>query len=53
MTNILQLIIGYALLVLPQIYDALVQYQAQHPNPYIAILISLIGGIVLHKAQPR
>lgn len=51
--NLVQLIVGYLLLALPQVYEALVTYNTSHPNVYIAILISILGGVVLHKAEPK
>lgn len=52
MVNIVKLILGYSTVLLPQLYIALQQYQAQHPNPELALALSMVGAILLHGANP-
>lgn len=52
MPNLVQIVLGYVVLLAPQIYEALQQYQATHPSPALAIIVSLLGGVLLHKASP-
>lgn len=52
MANLIAVLIGYSTVLLPQLYAALQQYQAQHPDPRLAILLSVLGAIVLHASKP-
>lgn len=52
MANLLKLVLGYSTVLLPQIYAVLQNYNAQHPNPQIALVLSVLGAIVLHGAKP-
>lgn len=51
MGNLIALLIGYGTVLLPQIYEALREYNSQHPSPYLALALSVIGTMVLHGAK--
>ncbi len=51
MANLIAILIGYGATLLPQVFAALQQYQAAHPDPRLALLLSVIGALVLHNAK--
>lgn len=50
--NLLQILIGYGSLVAPQVYHDLGNYSAGHPGSFVSLILSIIGGVLLHKATP-
>lgn len=53
----IKLLLSWGVVLGPQVYDlaikALGDYQAQHPNPYLTLLVSALGAGILQLHQPK
>ncbi len=50
--TILKLVLAWGALIGPQVYAMLEQYQLQHPNPYLALTLQVLGAGILQLHKP-
>ena len=55
MVSLIKVLLSYGVVIGPQLYAVLLAYQAQHPSPYLALLLAVLSGVgarTLHNIMP-